>query len=218
MQRAIFTASEAAWSPVNPDLRKALAIAALATFTIWINWRAKVIELGGRSRQALSVLMGKPAPDFDLESLDGRKVSLADYDGKTVAVTFWASWCAPCRMELPVLTKFYQQTHNSGSSFEILAINIDTTRDAAEGAARSLKLPFPVLLDPESRVSATYRVEAIPMLFIVNKNGRVAFSNIGFQQGIDFILAQQLGITNYTPLSGAVHPGAGEPRPLGGKP
>jgi hypothetical protein len=104
--------------PVRTDLRSVLAIATLATFTVWITWRAKSIELLGHSGQARSALMGKPAPDFDLESLDGRRVSLADYRGKTVALTFWASWCAPCRMELPVLTKLYEQTHNSESSFE----------------------------------------------------------------------------------------------------
>jgi hypothetical protein len=96
------------------------ALVVLATFTVWITWRAKAIELAGRWSQAPSALIGKPAPDFDLQSLDGRKVSLADYRDRTLAVTFWASWCAPCRMELPVLTKFYQQTHNDGSSFEIL--------------------------------------------------------------------------------------------------
>jgi peroxiredoxin len=145
-------------------IRSVLAIAVLATFSVWITWRAKGIELAGRWSQTPSALTGKPAPDFSLESLDGRRVSLADYRGKTVAVTFWASWCGPCRLELPVLTKFYQQTHRSWSSFEILALSVDNTRGAAQDAARSLNLPFPVLLDPESRASSAYQVEAIPML------------------------------------------------------
>jgi len=188
--------------PGRPNLRWAFAIVVLATFTVWITWRAKTIELEGRWNQASSPLIGKLAPDFSLESLDGRKISLADYRGKTLAVTFWASWCAPCRMELPVLSQLYQQTHNSGSSFEILAISIDTTRDAAQSAARSLNLPFPVLLDPESHASATYQVEAIPMLFVVNRAGKVILSHTGFQPGMDFILAQQFDIKNYTPLGG----------------
>jgi peroxiredoxin len=185
------------------NLRSALAITVLATFTVWITWRAKTIETAGRLSQAPSPLIGKPAPDFSLESLDGRTVSLADYRGKTVAVTFWASWCGPCRLELPVLTKLYQQTHRSWSSFEILALSVDDTRGAAQDAARSLNLPFPVLLDLKGRASASYKVEAIPMLFVVNKAGNVAFSHTGFQPGVDVMLAQQFGITNYTPVPGA---------------
>ena len=78
--------------PGQPILRSVFALVVLATFTVWITWRAKAIELAGRWSQAPSALIGKPAPDFDLQSLDGRKVSLADYRDRTLAVTFWASW------------------------------------------------------------------------------------------------------------------------------
>lgn len=186
----------------RPSLRSVLAIGALAVFTVWINWRAKVLELGGRWNETPSALMGKPAPDFSLESLDGRHVSLGAYRGKTLAVTFWASWCGPCRLEMPVLVKLYQQNHNSESNFEILAISIDGTRDAAQGGARSLKIPFPVLLDADGHVAASYQVEGIPQLFIVDRGGKVIYSHMGFQMGMDFLLAQQLGIKNYNPMGG----------------
>ncbi len=186
----------------RPSPRAILALAAVAAFTVWITWRAKALELGSHRHDAPSVLIGKPAPDFALESLDGHQVSLADYRGKKLVVTFWASWCGPCRMELPVLAKFYQQTHKPDSDFEVLAISIDTEKDAAQGAARTLKLPFPVLLDSDSRLSDTYHVEAIPMMFVIDKAGSVAQSHTGFEVGLDFILAQQLDIKNYTPLPG----------------
>ena len=184
------------------SIRSALALAALAAFTVWITWRAKAIELGGSLSERPSPLMGKPAPDFTLETLDGKRVSLADYRGKPLAVTFWASWCGPCRLEMPVLTKLYRQAHGADSNFEILAISIDDSKTDAENAARSMKLPFPVLFDPGGKLSDIYKVYAIPMLFVIDKSGRVASTHTGFQIGIDYILAQQLNLRNYSSTGG----------------
>ncbi len=186
----------------RPPLRSVLAIAALAVFTAWITWRAKAIEMGGRAEAAPARLVGKPAPAFALETLDGQKISLADYHGKTLVTTFWASWCGPCRMELPVLVKFYQEQHKAGSNFEILAISVDAQKDDAEGAARALKIPFPVLLDAGNHMSDAYQVDAIPTLFVINPAGKVVFVQTGFQMGLDFMLAQQLAIKNYSPAGG----------------
>ena len=171
-------------------------------FTAWITWRAKAIEMGGRAEAAPARLVGKPAPAFALETLDGQKISLADYHGKTLVTTFWASWCGPCRMEFPVLVKFYQEQHKAGSNFEILAISVDAQKDDAEGAARALKIPFPVLLDAGNHMSDAYQVDAIPTLFVINPAGKVVFVQTGFQMGLDFMLAQQLAIKNYSPAGG----------------
>jgi peroxiredoxin len=173
----------------------------MAVFTVWITWRAKAIEMG-HVEGAPSRLLGKAAPAFALEALDGHKAALADYHGKTLITTFWASWCGPCRLEIPVLAKFYQQEHKADSNFEILAISIDTTRDAAEGAAKTLKMPFPVLLDPDSHTADTYQVDAIPTLFVIDKSGKVTFSHTGFTMGLDIMLAAQVGIKNYSSAGG----------------
>lgn len=182
--------------------RAALAVAALALFTVWITWRAKAIEIGSRWRNDASALTGRPAPDFSLQSLGGGRVSLADYRGKTIVVAFWASWCGPCRMEMPVLAQFYRQTHTPDSGFEILAISIDDSEEPAQDAANTLKIPFPVLLDADSRVANSYGVENIPMLFVIDKTGKVTYSHAGFNMGLDILLAHQLDIKNYTPASG----------------
>jgi len=181
------------------SVRAMAAIAALAAFTVWITWRAKALELGARHGNRPSALVGKAAPQFSLESLDGRRLSLADYHGKTLVVTFWASWCGPCRMEMPLLADFYQQSHNSGSDFEIVSISVDTEKSAAGNAAKTLKIPFPVLLDEGSHASDAYGVDSIPMMFVINKAGKITHSHVGFEPGLDILLAEQVGVKNYAP-------------------
>jgi cytochrome c biogenesis protein CcmG/thiol:disulfide interchange protein DsbE len=193
----------------RPSPGAALAIAALTVFTVWITWRAKVLERGlaiGTVRPA--ALLNKPAPDISLQSLDGRVVSLADYRGRqTVVVTFWASWCGPCRMEAPVLRSFYQKTHKPGSDYEILAVSIDDGRAAAEQFATEARMPYPVLLDPQQKAAKAYDVEAIPILFVIDKSGKVVDAHAGFDSGVEFELARELRIKDYNPMSGAPNAG-----------
>jgi peroxiredoxin len=189
----------------RPSPLAAVALAALAAFTVWITWRAKVIEtsLGGHARQ-VSALDGKPAPAFQLTSLDGRTISAADFRGKRkLVVSFWASWCGPCRMELPALARFYRRTHKADADYEMLAISIDDDRAAAETAATQLKIPFAVLLDPHQTASRPYGVEAIPALFVIDKDGKVIRGQEGFESGFEFALAEELGIKNYNSMAGA---------------
>jgi|ERR1017187_10007711 peroxiredoxin len=188
----------------RPSLPAAAALAALAAFTVWITWRAKAIDtrLGGRGGQ-VTALDGKPAPEFHLTALDGRTVSPADFRGKKLVVTFWASWCGPCRMELPQLAKFYQRTHKGDTDYEIVSISIDDERAAAETAATQLKVPFPVLLDPTSKTLQSYGADAIPALFVIDQDGKVLHGQVGFAPGFEIILAQELGIKNFNPMAGA---------------
>lgn len=185
-----------------PSTRAVLALTVLAIFTVWVTWRAKAIEMGSGPGSHVSALVGKPAPDFSLQSLDGRRVSLHDYRGKTTVVSFWASWCGPCRLEMPLLARFYRQTHKPDSAFEFLAVSIDETEEPARNTANNLKIPFPVLMATDSRIADTYGVESIPMLLVIDKAGKVSYSQIGFNMGLDILLAQQLDIKNYTPIQG----------------
>ncbi|HEV3198533.1 MAG TPA: TlpA disulfide reductase family protein [Bryobacteraceae bacterium] len=169
----------------------ALALAALALFTIWITWRAKSMEMRQNHADESIVLLHKQAPDFHLESLDGRTISLADYRGKKkVVLTFWASWCGPCRMETPALREFYQQHAKSLGEFEILAINIDEFRGAAEDAAAEWKMPFPVLLDSQHKTADAYEVFAIPTLLVIDRNGQVEYGHVGFDSNVQMMLSQ----------------------------
>ena len=188
---------------MRPAQRLALVIALLAAFTVWITWRAKSLEGGLDFDGGATALYHKPAPAFSLPSLDGRTVSLADFHGKqNVVVTFWASWCGPCKMELPALKSFYAKARAVRGDFEIVAISIDDDRAAGEDAARKLNLPFPVLFDPHEKTAGVYSVSSIPVLFVIDKSGKVTSGRVGFDGGVEYVLARQLGIDNSVIMKG----------------
>jgi peroxiredoxin len=193
----------------KPPLRTTAAIAALALFTIWITWKAKTMESRSQGAEQISVMLHKRAPDFRLPALDGRTISLSDYRGKKVVVSFWASWCGPCRLELPVLRSLFDKTYRRDGDFEILGINLDEDREAAAAAAEQAKLPFPVLLDPGQKTANAFGVQGIPALFVIGKNGDVDYAGVGFNPGLEYILARQLGIDPKVLSAGGPHVSAG---------
>jgi peroxiredoxin len=186
----------------RPSTSAALAVAGLAVFTIWITWQAKALDFRLHGNNPSVALTGKPAPEFALPTLGGQTVSLADYRGRNVVLSFWASWCGPCRMEAPLLRTFYERTHKENAGYEVLAISLDDTREAAQAAAVELKMPFPVLLDVGGKVANQYFVEGIPTLMVIDRDGTVRYSSVGFDMTMGIMLAQQLGIKNYTPTAG----------------
>ncbi|HXL22812.1 MAG TPA: TlpA disulfide reductase family protein [Candidatus Dormibacteraeota bacterium] len=172
-----------------------LAIALLAAFTVFITWQAKKLEAAMRDRAEEPELINKAAPAFDLPALDGQRISLADYHGKKkLVVSFWASWCGPCKMEMPVLREFYEQQKKNADKFELLAISIDDEREPAEQFASEMKLPFPVLLDLQSQAAGAYGVDSIPSLFIIDENGKVIYGHTGFDPSLELVLATRLGL------------------------
>ena len=172
-----------------------LALALLAAFTVFITWRAKKLEVNMRDRGDQPELINKAAPAFDLPALDGQRVTLAEYRGKKkLVVSFWASWCGPCKMEMPALREFYERQQKHSDKFELLAISIDDERAPAERFASEMKLPFPVLLDLHSQAANAYGVEAIPSLFIIDENGKVIYGHTGFEADLQTVLTLRLGL------------------------
>lgn len=172
-----------------------VGIVLLAAFTLFITWRAKRLELKSTEAVESSRLIGKEAPEFSLDTLGGVPISLADYrEKKSVVVTFWASWCGPCRLELPELAEFYKKHIDSQGSFEILAISIDDEAVDARDYASKANLPFPLLWDKTGSVARSYQVDSIPAMFVVNGEGKIIFATVGFYPGLDGILESKLGL------------------------
>lgn len=126
------------------------------------------------------VEVGQPAPNFTLMSLDGDEVSLADYQGQPVLINFWASWCPPCRLEMPDLVEAYEAHKDEG--FIILAIDL-TFQDSlpdVETFVEEFGLTFPVLLDEDGAVAnRQYRLLGLPMSVFVNREGIITRLHIG---------------------------------------
>jgi peroxiredoxin len=185
--------------PSRPALSPAAiaGFALLALITVLLTWRASLLEASLQRQDEQPALVDRPAPDFTVRTLDGRTVSLADFRGqKNIVVAFWASWCGPCRLEMPVLIEFYKKNHSDASDFEILAVSIDEDTKEAENFAAAQKLNFPVLLDPAQKMANAYEVEGIPTMFVIGKNGRILFGHSGYSAGLQFQLASELGIKN----------------------
>ena len=128
-------------------------------------------ELIARQRGA-RVPQGTPAPAFTLRDTSGRDVSLAALRGKVVAVNFWATWCGPCRSEIPELAKVYASKR--GKCFEMLGLAEESgTRDDVVDAAAKLGINYPVLLDDDGKVSDDFKITAYPRTFLIDVDGRI---------------------------------------------
>ena len=118
----------------------------------------------------LEPLGGMPqVPDFSLPALDGKKLRLRDFSGKIVLLNFWASWCLPCREEMPSMERLYREFKNRG--FVVVAVNVKDKRRDALAFVNELKLSYPVLLDPEGEVGLLYGAWGLPTTYLIGRKG-----------------------------------------------
>jgi cytochrome c biogenesis protein CcmG/thiol:disulfide interchange protein DsbE len=191
-------------------LTAVLAILAIFAWAGWANWQYRKqaaerrlasgpqVELipssSGDVPQLVSPLMGKPAPDFALEDLAGKKVSLSSYRGKAVLINFWATWCGPCKIETPWLIDLRNQYAAQG--FEILGVSADDIdrdnpklfasdkNDIAKFVDQE-KMPYPVLIEGD-KVSKPYGgLDSLPMSFFVDRKGTVVAVQLGLTSASD---------------------------------
>ncbi|HVO25333.1 MAG TPA: TlpA disulfide reductase family protein [Candidatus Margulisiibacteriota bacterium] len=121
---------------------------------------------------------GFPAPDFSLRDLDGHVRHLSDFRGKVVFLNLWATWCPPCRMEMPSMERLHQRLR--GKDFVMLAVSEDETGAAAvQPFIQEMGLTFPVLLDTEGTLPSRYGVTGYPETFLIDRGGRVVHHTIG---------------------------------------
>lgn len=116
-------------------------------------------------------------PDFTLKDLNGNDVSLSGYRGKVVLLNFWASWCPPCRSEMPSMETLYKQLQ--GMDVAILALNLGESKEVAGKFINKEKYTFDVLLDSDNRVGSLYGVRSIPTTYIIDKKGELKGYKLG---------------------------------------
>ena len=123
----------------------------------------------------------QPAPNFALPSRAGGQVSLAKLKGQVVMINFWASWCGPCRQEMPLLDQMYKKYKPLG--FTLVGINVEPDTKDADGYLAKTPVTYPILLDKENKVSSLYQVSAMPSSVIVDRKGRVRYVHHGYKPG-----------------------------------
>ena len=139
---------------------------------------------------AATVTPQTPAPDFTLKSADGRNLRLQEQRGQVVLVNFWATWCGPCRQEMPHLNRLYDKYRGSG--FTLLAVNIDDDPRTAINTAAKMGLRFPVLLDTDKAVSKRYDLGSMPATVLIDRDGKVRFVHRGYREGMELSYEQQI--------------------------
>lgn len=119
-----------------------------------------------------------PALDFKLKDLNGKEVSLSDFKGKKVFLNFWASWCPPCKAEMPDIERVYKETKDS--DLVILAINVGESRKVAKSFIESKEFNFTVLLDLDENTASKYKLSGYPTSYFIDTEGNIASSKIGY--------------------------------------
>lgn len=131
--------------------------------------------------QAGAVGLKEEAPDFTLKSLDGANLRLEEYRGQVVLINFWASWCGPCRQEMPLLDRLHHRYEDTG--FAVLGINVEGLVAPAQEIVDSTNVTFPIVIDDGQKVSEMYNLEAMPSTFVVDRDGVVRYIHRGYKPG-----------------------------------
>jgi peroxiredoxin len=147
---------------------------------------------GEDSPQSSGINVGSAAVDFQLEALDGTPVSLSDYRGQVVLVNLWATWCPPCRAEIPDIEEAYRARQDDG--FVVLGVSVEQAHASVAPFVRAMEMTYPVLLDEAGQVYRTYRAPGLPMSLLLDEEGVIRVRHVGGMTGaqLDAYLAEVL--------------------------
>lgn len=178
------------------SLKKILPVILLAALLIWGIYDIKdkkninntIVENPSGNKEftndsldlKIGIDAGNLAPDFELTTLEGKKLKLSDYKGKKVILNFWATWCPPCKAEVPDMVKFYSSYKDK--DIVILGVNLtqsEKDQRSVRDFVNSYGITYPVPLDMESTVAEVYRVTAIPTSYIIDTNGIISQKVVG---------------------------------------
>ncbi len=130
------------------------------------------------------------APDFTLRTMNGPNMRLQEQRGRVVMINFWATWCGPCRQEMPKLNKLYQKYGDSG--FVLLSVNVDDDQRNAADVAAKLGVSFPVLWDTDKTVSKLYDLNTMPSTVLIDRDGKVRYVHRGYLNGYEDTYEKQV--------------------------
>jgi thiol-disulfide isomerase/thioredoxin len=130
---------------------------------------------------ALAITPAGPAPQFRLDSMAGKPVSLDQYKGQVVMINFWASWCGPCRTEMPILEKLHAKYKPMG--FTMIGVNVEPDSTLAANWLKTTPVSFPILFDTKSEVSKLYSVAGMPSTVIIDRKGNWRWLHRGYKPG-----------------------------------
>ena len=122
-----------------------------------------------------------PAPNFTLKALDGKNLKLSEMRGNVVLINFWASWCGPCREEMPLLNELHSKYEPLG--FTVLGVNVEEQEHSARGFLKNFPVDFPIQLDNRNRVSKLYDVVAMPTSVVIDRDGNMRYLHRGYKSG-----------------------------------
>jgi len=136
------------------------------------------ISFGSCSSKPKDPKTSKPAPQFSFSSLEGKTVSMKDLENKVIVVDFWATWCGPCREEIPHLNKLYSEL--KGKGFEIVGISMDTDgTDAVKDFAKELRIEYPIVIGDDKDAEAFGGIIGLPTTFIIDRKGNIVKKYVG---------------------------------------
>ncbi len=130
------------------------------------------------------------APDFTLKSTHGDNIRLSEHRGEVVLLNFWASWCGPCRQEMPLLEGLQERYSKLG--FSVVGVNVDKDSALANKLLKDIPVTFPVLLDNTGSVSESYNVSAMPTTVIIDRDGNMRYLHKGYKPGYERDYEQQI--------------------------
>jgi peroxiredoxin len=169
--------------------------------------------IGRQVRSDSAALVGKPLPGFRLEDQSGTQVTNREVEGKVVLLNFWATWCPPCRLEMPSMERLYGEFRDQG--LEIVAVNFMESGEQVRAFAEEQKLTYPMLLDKEAEIAGRYGVMRLPVSVLIGREGEVIAKAIGFKDWYkDDIRELVAALLGDGPIAGAAAAENGAEEPL----
>ncbi|MDF2946090.1 MAG: alkyl hydroperoxide reductase [Bacillales bacterium] len=166
------------------DWKKGIVIVlilGLVTYGAWETYKTYSNQKDGTINEQVNTSnigleRGNIAPDFELQTLTGQSVKLSDLRGKKVILNFWATWCGPCKVEMPEIQKFYEKV---GNDVTILAISVAENPSVVTNFINNTNYTFPILLDPAPVASNTYKIISIPTTYFIDSKGVISDTIVG---------------------------------------